>query len=155
MREIKFRVRDGNTKEIIGYENFNTSLNSGYYYIDIREPVADSDGNVDYICRTEYSEKPMLRSRSPLALLIRDQYTGLKDCNGVDIYEGDIVDCELFAQESGLKTERHIGAVVFNEFEYAVEMDSNFWPLASWKCVAKAKVIGNIHENPELLEVSE
>lgn len=66
----------------------------------------------------------------------RRQYTGLKDCNGKEIYEGDVLEWE-----NGNR------ANVFYD-PYSASYSPNF---NNWK-PNKTKVIGNIHENPELLE---
>jgi len=67
------------------------------------------------------------------------QYTGLKDKNGKEIYEGDIM-------QSPDKTV--IYKVYFSEGEYIKESENVFHSL--WEFMDDV-VIGNIYENPELL----
>lgn len=76
------------------------------------------------------------------------QYTGLKDRNGVEIYEGDIVKCKIYSRE-------YIGKVTYAEMLavwFLTDMERSDSEL--WLCDEK-EVVGNIYENPELLEVSE
>ena len=76
------------------------------------------------------------------------QYTGLKDKNGVYIYEGDV-----------LRDSESIVIVKFVDGEFSVDYRTmggkwrNYGSLFDYLKDYEGEVIGNIHENPELLEV--
>ena len=72
------------------------------------------------------------------------QYTGLKDRDGVEIYEGDIL--YVFDKESDLN-EKNI--VIFEKGGFMLK-DCN--EAHVFEILDICEVIGNIHENPELLE---
>ena len=72
------------------------------------------------------------------------QYTGLKDKNGVEIYEGDIVDIPR-------------GQVYFSKSMFGWFVEPSNTPsikiaLYQFADHSEIKVIGDIYENPELLE---
>ncbi|EIU5758754.1 TPA: hypothetical protein LTU78_002748 [Listeria monocytogenes] len=79
------------------------------------------------------------------------QYTGLKDKNGKKIFEGDIVEIIEIDAFGNLDWNRLKGKVMFSEGAWLVT-DSGSFAIPLWSEINEIKVIGNIHENPELLE---
>lgn len=120
MREIKFRVWDKNDNKM--YDN--------YYGIDTDQPYISLFGNNINEVRwnTENNIKLM-------------QYTGLKDKNGKEIYEGDIL---KFYYQCSWAIE--YDAVYFRNGEYRVA-DFRLNHVCS-----RSEVIGNIYEDEDLLK---
>lgn len=85
---------------------------------------------------------------------VLEQFTGLKDRNGKDIYEGDIL-----AWHSNIyRKQDWVGLVLYRGAGFAVQESDKSYSSPEWLDCACRKdaniieVIGNIHENPELLE---
>jgi uncharacterized phage protein (TIGR01671 family) len=80
------------------------------------------------------------------------QYTGLKDKNGVEIYEGDIVKY-LTTAVARLDGMVWTGRVIYAGGAYRLyEMGSDYFR-SDMTYPYEYEVIGNIYKNPELLEI--
>ena len=74
------------------------------------------------------------------------QYTGLKDSEGEEIYEGDII--KVRTQNPYWRFRRNF-VVTWGTDGWLLDGDS----LYSWFSLHTLEVIGNVHDNPDLLEV--
>lgn len=79
------------------------------------------------------------------------QFTGLKDKNGKEIFEGDIVRWICKTVPTNNENIYHIGKVVFISGHFRVDAQKYYLSYLQCSDLETGEVIGNICENPELL----
>jgi len=136
MREIKFRAWTGS--EMITPPNDTIGCGSGAEIIEISLAGFVSKRNA-YGLDMFGSKNPSFDE--PEKDIVLMQYTGLKDCNGKEIYENDVV---IYMHNKMNHFVKYKG----NGFVLTDSRDNifvyNFNPIA-------LDVIGNIYQNPELI----
>lgn len=132
MREIEFRAKASSEVNGFNHKKDGTWV-YGYYRDRIGCPTISefSFADADYI---DYE----------VDIKTLGQYTGLKDKNGEKIYEGDILEfefCDIGKQFAIVEFTKKYASFILKplaNFEFAL--------------ISDGKVIGNIYDNPELLE---
>jgi len=79
------------------------------------------------------------------------QSTGLKDKNGQEIFEGDVVDYK--GRKAIIKWNGSYASFIYRFVDELKKRVSEWHPL--FLAYYYVEIIGNIYENPELLEVEE
>ena len=160
MREILFR---GKRVELVHGKIVFGDWVYGYYYDNACQSllINGKDINAEYILvKDRYGDVACLGNLgSPSFFQVLPetvgQYTGLTDNNDNMIFEGDIVKVRITQTEDKKTYEDckyKIGVIVYNENFALFTCKNNFMNFINW-AFNDYEVIGNIHDNPELLEV--
>ena len=155
MREIKFKAFVKSKGEVFGVRGFD---------------FAGTGINVSFTEEIEEFVKDVyFPNKDDVELM---QYTGLKDKNGVEIYEGDVVKCWWLAELGYCELNcEHKGVVRFVDCRFEVSFsdkayirnvcEEGVYSLTELELTCAShdedycieyEVIGNIYENPELLD---
>ena len=90
--------------------------------------------------------------RHPVRFDTVGQFTGLCDCKGQNIYEGDVVAFGDFFREHDVENEYWHGVVKWDPERARFVLDE--LDFDEDVCNDELLVIGNVHDNPQLLENS-
>lgn len=139
MREIKFRAWIPDIKRMREIQSFELHEPDDVFKRTPLVTVWDHES----VRAAKIKGRAATYERSDIILM---QYTGLKDKNGKEIYDGDIVKATSTGNQIGI-IEMENGCWNAN---YEKGTGNIIWPLALR--LHLDEVIGNIYENPELLE---
>jgi len=146
-RQLKFRIWDRQSKRFVD-NSAGTHCASRWlidaftgrpadFVVSFEDPEFGSlsEGEDYYIEGTKVVKEPRY---------VVQQWTGLKDLNGKEIYEGDFL--------SPVAYHKHLEVKWISELD---EHDWTGWNIGYTEEMGKKTVIGNVFENPELLSHSD
>jgi uncharacterized phage protein (TIGR01671 family) len=140
MRDIKFRGKDKDNNWVFGDLLHGVGEKAwDVYILPVKHNLAGIP-NCDPLDGVEVDEDTV------------GQYTGLKDKNGKEIYEGDILKTDL--ERDYLIAVFRNGAFMFDCFDKKHYYDIMLPVDSESTCVCE-EIIGNIYDNSELLKESE
>ncbi len=163
-REIKFRAWDRKDRKMITKENFKTNPENFIEGISITGNFSLFENNTyrdsedfelmqftELFDNTKWEDLPQYEQQL-FRISLGTEYgeEAKKKWKGKEIYEGDIVRTRWIEDDK-----IYVGKVIFEEGHFCLEIEDIFKPIFQNEYssyIRELEVIGNIYENPELLE---
>ena len=134
MREIKFRAWLEGTHGNLTFENpimdYDVTLNPEGFWCDV-------EGGWDI--HGVYYTIPIM------------QFTGMKDRNGKEIYDGDVIDVDCSGVGGAFQDGRYVVKFFLPDCAFCLEQIDGQNAISFNECY-DYEVVGNVYENPELLK---
>lgn len=159
MREIKFRAFIKNLDDIDKrIPSTPDKVNDHFVYGNLVKSAYNTDDS-DLIL-SDQDDNELLNWQQSIPKDTAEEYTGLNDKNGNDIYEGDII-------QFSYNGDKYYAKIIFQQGSFIGETDTDAIPNVNLTSVAVDKgyyftspsnhccdicIAGNVHENPELLK---
>lgn len=145
-REIKFRVWDKELKKMLRVDELDFSQ----WWVQCKVPNAAPKQNG----KAFYGERNSFKNEQTDRHILM-QYTGLKDKNGKEIYEGDICKDETTIIEILWSNYYQWGCKIIEggTLGYGLTFPLWHWDNCKENAYRELEVIGTIYENPELLKM--
>ena len=146
MREILFRGKSVNTGEWV----------EGFLVVDTivcedAEPVKHY--HIEEMTLGSYPNEFQSGISETVDPITVGQFTGLTDKNGKKIFEGDVVVCRQDINGNWIDYCVEIGYVEMKHGAFGLHRKQGYYrPFKDWLEDYEYEVIGNIHDNPELME---
>lgn len=158
MREIKFRAWFAKERKMVDVKRLDIhgGIISPSYQTVYAETDFEKGGWYTKLKESTKRNTSLPNSSEQIKRVSLMQYTGFKDCEGVEVYEDDIIELTLnFYDEDSCTSEQKVanGLVMFDSGQWHVRVRSlgagtNLFGQDS----RKVRVVGNIHESPETLK---
>ncbi|SFP17891.1 YopX family protein [Salibacterium halotolerans] len=144
MKTVKFRGKSIETGEWL----YGSLINNAFYQGETPVLFIIDTAKMDYDCFEDFTEQI-----DDFKVSCADQYTGLTDKCGTEIYEGDILQ-----YDSPSPWHHHKYPIIFDDgaFQFDDEMDILEGFMLSQENIKYKHgfvIVGNIYEDPELLDV--
>lgn len=145
-REIKFRA---------WVNGFLPEQSGMYYAVELLRPLTSGEYDRINVARSldDVGIGKWSKVKSEEEPFILMQYTGLTDKNGVEIYEGDVLKVRM-QEPDELEPWEFQPIVVWSKEEARFELQWGSFIYLISSPHQSLEVIGNICENPELLEAT-